>query len=236
MRVINNLLDEDERILWKREEVQDLVPDFEAIAEKKKKAKRISILLAGFSTVLALLSLFFAPSLSTSIFLFFTFIFCCNFMSAFWIAGIYDKSKKKTEIYEQLNDYHSDMVLRSYPKLDVITNKHLIRLEPDRWEEYPIIYGTKNISDIFEYRNEFCFFNLDKLTEICKNIKPSKDKFELGLYFDVDEEIRGDDAPHHWLNELTRQEYLELLDILSRVTPNAEVSYLFKKQKDKDIV
>lgn len=222
MRIFKHLLDENERVLWKREEVQDLVPNYKAIKEKKKKSKRIGILLSVIFSILAFICLFFIPSLSTGLFLFLTLIFCCNFMDLYWIAGVYDKSREKTEIYEALSEYHSDSVLHNYPKLEVITNKHLIRLEEDRWEEYPIIYGSKNISDIFEYRNEFCFLNLDKLTVFYKDSDPSKDRYRLGFYFDVDEEIMGDDAPHHWLRDLTREEYFNVINIVSRIAPQAK--------------
>jgi len=230
MWIIDHLLDDDEKILWKREDVQNLVPDKNR-GKKIKKLHIITLICIGI-TVLLTIYFWFIENVYLTILIP---LFGLQFIFITW-GSIYDKFRENEKIYELLSEYHSDTTLRNYPKLEVITNKHLIRFEPDRWEEYPIIYGSKNISDIFEYRNEFCFLNLDKLTEISKNIHPDKEKFDLGLYFDVDREIRGDDAPHHWLNDLTRNDYLTLCDLLSREAPQAEFTYLFKKHKERDII
>ncbi len=118
---------------------------------------------------------------------------------------------------------NDDEPLKNYSIIDYITNKHLIIFIPDKYN-YPYIYKTVDISHIYEYRREFCFFNLDKLTEITIIVNPKKDRYQLGLYFELfKHNIIGDDAPNCWFNKLTIREFEELLEILKRVAPNAKI-------------
>jgi hypothetical protein len=149
--------------------------------------------------------------------------------------GKKQKSKKRIiKYYEVMKMYRSDEILKDYPIINVLTNKHIIRHDINRGK-YPLWFKV-NISHIFEYRKEFCVFNLNELNEICKNINPKKEKYELGLYFNLYEHnLVGDDAPKVWFNNLTKIEYKEVLEFLSKIAPNVKISFLFSKQKNLEI-
>jgi hypothetical protein len=139
--------------------------------------------------------------------------------------------KRATRLYETLSRYHSDEVLRNYPFLEVITNKHFIHFDTYN-QNYPLWFNH-DISHVYEFRNEFRFFNIEKLTDICRNIKPKEEQYDLGLYFDLPEyKIFGDDAPNQWLKELTEREFRDILNLLSKLTPRAKITYLFESQKE----
>ncbi|MFX1338302.1 MAG: hypothetical protein ACFFDK_06815 [Promethearchaeota archaeon] len=155
----------------------------------------------------------------------------------------YDKKGKKRRTnkriqnyYEVMKVYRSDKVLEDYPIILTLTNKHIIRHEVNDYD-YPLWYGECDISHIYEYRNEFCFYNLNELTDICKNINPKRNKYELGLYFDLNEKYMGDDAPNVWLDNLSKKDYKEILEFLLRIVPHVKIDYLFKKQEkyEKDL-
>ncbi len=164
----------------------------------------------------------------------------------FWIKELsrrtilpfyYDKKGKKRKANKRIQKYYeamkvprSDKILEDYPIILTLTNKHIIRHEVNRYD-YPLWYGKYDISHIYEYRKEFCFYNLSELTNICKNINPKKKRYELGLYFDLNERIYGDDAPNVWLDNLSKKDYIEILKFLLRIVPHVKIDYLFKKQK-----
>ena len=132
--------------------------------------------------------------------------------------------KKNKRLYKSIKDFYPDNneILRNYKLNEYITNKHLIIFEPNRYD-YPDWCGV-DISHIFEYRREFCFYNLEKLTEITKYVKEKKQRYDIGLYFDLfEQKIVGDDAPNHWLDKLTLSEFEKLLELLPKVAPNAKI-------------
>ena len=144
-----------------------------------------------------------------------------------WMKEIYEIDflhKKQKRRYKYVKPYYpdNDEILRNYSVMVFITNKHLITFSPNR-SKYPYWFKV-DISHIYEHRREFGFFNWDKLTEIIKDVKIKKDINDIGLYFDLTEyKLVGDDAPHCWINELTKEEFEELLGILIKVAPNAKI-------------
>jgi len=79
---------------------------------------------------------------------------------------------------------------------------------------YPLLFGI-DISHVYEFRNEFRFLNLEKLNDISEYIKPKKERYDLGIYFDLPEyKLLGDDVPNYWFQKLIEQEYREILRIL----------------------
>ncbi|MFW9990052.1 MAG: hypothetical protein ACFFC3_15500 [Candidatus Odinarchaeota archaeon] len=138
--------------------------------------------------------------------------------------------KYRLKWYEIMKQYHSDVILKDYPAFTTITNKHLIRFDLNKGK-YPFLHKV-NISHIYVFRKEFCFLNLNTLTEICTDENDKKGIYEFGLYFDYPEKgLRGDDAPYHWLIDLSKEEFKEVLEILKRVAPQAIIRDFWSKPK-----
>ena len=151
--------------------------------------------------------------------------------------GRRQKSKKRIiRYYEEMKKYRSDDDLKDYPIINALTNKHLIGHSINR-DRYPLWFNDVDISHIFSYKKEFCVFNLNELTEICKNINPKKDRYEIGFYFDLyEQKLIGDDAPNGWLTKLTKNEYIEVIEFIMKTYPDVKVSFLFSKQEKLDVV
>ena len=141
------------------------------------------------------------------IIIYFTFLFQSLVILIFLIEIIFtlpffkvsSRFKRTTKIYETLSKYHSDGVLQNYPFLEVITNKYLIHFEFYD-EEFPLWCGHK-ISHAYVFRKEFKFLNIERLPDICKYIKPKKERYEIGLLFNLPEyNLFRDDEPNQWLN------------------------------------
>ena len=134
-------------------------------------------------------------------------------------------TKKQRRNYKWMKPFYpdDDFPLRAYTLYHVITNKHLVKLCPDR-SRYPYWYKKVDISHIIEPREEFCFHKWDKLTEITKIMKPKKDRYNIGVYFDlIEHDLLGDDAPNCWFDDLDKEEFDDLLDILIKVAPQAKI-------------
>ncbi|MFX1391678.1 MAG: hypothetical protein ACFE9Z_16555 [Promethearchaeota archaeon] len=132
--------------------------------------------------------------------------------------------RKYKRYYKLIKQYYpnNDEILKNYRLNEYITNKHLIIFDPFRFD-YPNWCGG-DISHIFEFRREFCFYHLEKLTDITKYVKEKKQLYDIGLYFDLFEHnIVGDDAPNHWLDKLTLSEFETLLDLLPKLAPKAKI-------------
>ena len=129
------------------------------------------------------------------------------------------KTKKQRKNYKCMKPFYpdDDLTLRAYTIYNVVTNKHLVRVCPDR-TRYPYWYKKVDISYIYEHREEFCFYNWDKLIEVTKIIKPKKDQYNIGKSFDLIEyDLIGDDAPNCRFDDLKKEEFDELLDILIKL-------------------
>ncbi|MBD3211974.1 MAG: hypothetical protein GF311_05125 [Candidatus Lokiarchaeota archaeon] len=236
MSLLDGIIDEKEEILWELREIENIVPDLEQSRLIKKKQKRFGLLLTlilGIAGVILFLMVFIFPDLGNFYGFWVSLPFVAIFISWYIIASRIDKINKKLKLYEFLRQYHSDDELRNYPMLQVITKRHYIDFEQYRRKSYPKWFG-RDVSHILEYKNEFCIYNLSQLTDICKNVNSKKDKYEIGLYFDLDDEIRGDDGPHIWIENLSKEQYIKVLDVLNSVASHADTSYLFKKQKELD--
>ena len=223
MDILKNLLDENETMLWKRETKQNLIPDQTKF--KRNKKREIIIILTVFAILFGIV-ITVAIMLQSAFFL----IMLLGAVGVLQFFRVRINFKNDVRVYESLLNYHEDDVLRNYPSLEVITNKHFIHFQLYD-ETYPLWYGN-DISHVYEFRNEFRFLKLERLTDVCKFIKPKKSRYNLGLYFDLDEyNLFGDDAPHYWLDRLTENEYQNVLRFLAKVAPKAKVSYLFKSQE-----
>ena len=185
MDILTKLLDKDEKILWKREIWKNLIPDRNKY-ERAIKRHLLRIPFVGFLWILMILLIMFNYLTYRSIF--FLIILTSLLLDRFRYSF-----KHQLKLYELMRKYHSDDILRNYPKLEVITDKHVIRFEPNQYG-YPFWLDI-NISDIYQYREEFNFFNISKLTNICKYIKPRKNRYGIRLYFEINQKIVGDDAP-----------------------------------------
>ena len=223
MDILKNLLDENETIVWKRETRENLIPDQTKF--KRNKKREMVIIITIFAILVGIVIT--AAIMLQSAFFLFMLLGAVGILQFFRVRSNF---KRDVRVYETLCNYHSNDVLRNYPSLEVITNKHFIHFQLYD-ETYPLWYGN-DISHVYEFRNEFRFLKLERLTDICKNIKPKKNRYELGLYFDLYEyNLVGDDAPNHWLNRLTENEYQIVLRLLAKVAPKAKLGYLFKGQE-----
>ncbi len=231
MENLKNLLDRDENVLWKREVIRDIVPD----KKKIKIIKASKIIFPIFIGVIILLNLLVLMTTSSplmgSIFLIFSpLMLLCPVLN--FRMQVHNSFNQQIELHEIMRKYYPDEILSKVPFLEVITNKHFIMTEPFSHEIYPLWLGV-DIAHEYEPRNEFIFYNLDKLTDICKYIKPKKDRYEIGLYFDLKEHnLIGDDAPHYWFEGLTNLQYKNILSALLKTTPDVPISFLFKNQED----
>ncbi|TXT58268.1 MAG: hypothetical protein BAJALOKI3v1_1370001, partial [Promethearchaeota archaeon] len=197
MNPLDGIIDNGEKILWERREVMDLVSDLEQSGVIKKKQKILGLfltLILGIVGVILLFLVFIIPDLGNFYGFWVSLPFMAIFISWYIIASRIDKINKKLKIYDFLRQYHLDDELRNYPMLQVITERYYVEFEQYRLMSYPEWFG-RDVSHIFEFKNEYCIYNLSQLTGICKNVNPKKDKYEIGLYFDLDDETRGDDAP-----------------------------------------
>jgi len=95
--------------------------------------------------------------------------------------------------------------------------------DPER-HRFPYWYKKVHIGYMCEPREEFMFYYLDRLTEITKIIKPKKNTYHIGIYFDITEhKLIGDDAPNCWFDDLQKTEFDQLLSVLVKVASQAKI-------------
>ena len=140
------------------------------------------------------------------------------FIYFFWaLPNLKAPFERKIQTYEIMKQYHSDELLKDYPIYLTITNKHFIDFDPEQINIEQ--FNNIDTSEIYMYKKEFCFYNLNRLTVIDLRFQEKRDIIYLN--FDIPEHnLTKENVPRIVLFGLSKEDIVDMITSIRTINRN----------------
>lgn len=209
MEIIQALLEDNEKILWKKE-----FPPINLILDKRVFFRYAKIFLICYLPfmIFSLLLILFTNNLDVLKYSLLSSLLVIGIIVPYLIINTY---KEKGKIYNNMVKIYPDEILQNYIEINLITNKNIICRWHSEWlYEFEHDYNEK-IKHFARYKKDFLIINHQYLKEISPT--KSNKKYDVYAYFYSPGVYKRSDLVELGFEQLTVEELNKFLKILLEI-------------------